>query len=193
MPYRRLPVLLAALAIVGGACSSTSSDTVETPTTTEAGVTESSSAATDAPTALGADAKIQGGDTVEVHYVGTLDDGSQFDSSRDRGAPFTFTVGIRQVIPGFDAAIIGLMVGETVTARMVPADAYGERSDDNIVELPYDPTQGEVVAGDEVTLNNGQRAIVLEVLETTVKLDANHELAGQALTFEIEILSITRN
>ena len=193
MPYRRLPVLLAALAIVGGACSSTSSDTVETPTTTEASVTESSSAATDAPTALGADAKIQGGDIVEVHYVGTLDDGSQFDSSRDRGAPFSFTVGISQVIPGFDAAIIGLMVGETVTARMVPADAYGERSDDNIVELPYDPTQGEVVAGDQVTLNNGQRAMVLEVLDTTVKLDANHELAGQALTFEIEILSITRN
>ena len=192
MQSRRLLVLLAVLAIVGAACSSTEPAAVDA-TTTGANEIEPSSVTTEAPKALGADAKIQGGDTVEVHYVGTLDDGAQFDSSRDRGAPFTFTVGISQVIPGFDAAIIGLMVGETVTARMVPADAYGEWSDDNIVEFPYDPTQDEVVVGDKVTLNNGQRAIVLEVSDTTVKVDANHELAGQALTFEIEILSITRN
>jgi FKBP-type peptidyl-prolyl cis-trans isomerase 2 len=193
MQYRRLLVLLAVLAVVGAACSSTDRAAVDATTTTGANASDPSSVTTQAPKALGADAKIQGGDTVEVHYVGTLDDGSQFDSSRDRGAPFAFTVGISQVIPGFDAAIIGLMVGETVTARMVPADAYGEWSDDNIVEFPYDPTQDEVVVGDKVTLNNGQRAIVLEVSDTTVKVDGNHELAGQALTFEIEILSITRN
>ena len=147
-----------------------------------------------APAVAGAasDLVAQDGDTVEVHYVGTLDDGSQFDSSRDRGTPFTFTVGTGQVISGFDENVRGASVGDTNTVRMEVADAYGEWSEENVLELPYDPSQGEVAVGDTVTLNSGQPAEILEVSAATVKLDANHALAGEALTFEIEVLGITR-
>ena len=134
----------------------------------------------------------QDGDLVEVHYDGTLDDGSTFDSSRERGTPFSFEVGTGQVISGFDEAVRGLKVGESRGVRIPPGEAYGERSDENIVEVPYGPDQSDVAVGDQVYLNTGQSAIVLEVKTDTVVLDANHELAGQALTFNIEVLSITR-
>jgi FKBP-type peptidyl-prolyl cis-trans isomerase 2 len=75
---------------------------------------------------------------------------------------------------------------------MPPEDAYGLRSDDNILELPYGEQQQDVQVGDEVTLGNGLPAVILEVRETTVLLDSNHRLAGEALTFEVEIVSITR-
>lgn len=135
---------------------------------------------------------ITDGDIVDVHYVGTLDDGSQFDSSRERGAPFTFTVGTGQVIAGFDDAVRGASVGDVTTVRIEPEDAYGQPSDENIIEVPFNPEQGDIEPGDEVFLTNGQPAVVLEVTEETVTLDANHPLAGEALTFEIEVLSVTR-
>ncbi|MDJ0790957.1 MAG: peptidylprolyl isomerase [Acidimicrobiia bacterium] len=134
----------------------------------------------------------QDGDLVEVHYVGTLDDGSQFDSSRERGQPFSFTVGSGQVISGFDEAVRGAEVGDVNTVRMEPADAYGEWSEENIVRVPFNPEQGDVAVGDRVYLNTGQEAVVLEVTDEYVELDANHPLAGEALTFEIEVLAITR-
>jgi len=135
---------------------------------------------------------VHDGDLVEVHYIGTLDDGSTFDSSRERGTPLSFTVGTDQVIPGFDDAVRGLTIGESTTVRMLPADAYGEWSEDFVVEVPFGPSQGDVAVGDEVFLNTGQSAVVLEVKGGTVVLDTNHALAGKALTFEIEILAITR-
>lgn len=134
----------------------------------------------------------QDGDVVEVHYVGTLDDGSQFDSSRDRGTPFGFTVGGGQVIAGFDEAVRGKQVGEVSTVRIEPADAYGEWSEDKLVEVPRNPEQGEVSVGEQVYLASGQPVTVYAVTEETVTLDTNHPLAGEALTFEIEVLSITR-
>jgi len=134
----------------------------------------------------------QDGDLVEVHYKGTLDDGSTFDSSRERGAPRSFTVGAGEVIAGFDDAVRGLAVGDSVTVRMLPADAYGEWTEDLVLEVPYGPSQGDVAVGDEVFLNTGQPAVILEVKEGTVVLDTNHALAGEALTFEIEVLAITR-
>lgn len=190
MRYRRFFLLVAALGIVAAACSSPDDGATVAPTTTEVSVTE-----TPDPPAVASvtgDLVAQDGDVVEVHYVGTLDDGSQFDSSRDRGTPFSFTVGTGQVISGFDVAVRGAQVGETNTVRMEAADAYGEWTEEAVVELPYDSTQGELVAGDTVTLSNGQPAEVLEVSAATVKLDANHPLAGEALTFEIEILVISR-
>ena len=190
MRYRRFFLLVAALGIVAAACSSSDDGATVAPTTTEVSVTETP----DAPAVVSVtgDLVAQDGDIVEVHYVGTLDDGSQFDSSRDRGTPFSFTVGTGQVISGFDVAVRGAQVGETNTVRMEVADAYGEWTEEAVLELPYDSTQGELVAGDSVTLSNGQPAEVLEVSAATVKLDANHPLAGEALTFEIEILVISR-
>jgi len=145
-----------------------------------------------APSTAAGGFTVQDGDLVEVHYVGTLDDGSTFDSSRESGTPFTFTVGIGDVIPGFDDAVHGLKVGEALTVRIEPADAYGEWSEENVVEVPYGPDQSDVAVGDEVYLNTGQPATVLEVNDDTVLLDANHPLAGEALTFSIEVLAITR-
>jgi FKBP-type peptidyl-prolyl cis-trans isomerase 2 len=154
--------------------------------------------ATDEPTTAattaqaGGDLMVQDGDLVEVHYVGTLDDGTQFDSSRDRGQPLSFTVSSGEVIKGFDDAVRGLKVGETRVYTMPPEDAYGEWTEDNVIELPYGEEQGDVAVGDQVFLNNGQPATIVEVNDDTVVLDANHQLAGKSLTFEVEVLSITR-
>ncbi|MCL1594314.1 MAG: peptidylprolyl isomerase, partial [Actinomycetia bacterium] len=89
-------------------------------------------------------------------------------------------------------AVTGAKIGDVNTVRMEPIDAYGEWSDTNVIEVPFNPEQGDVKAGDEVFLTSGQPATVLEVTDETVTLDANHPLAGEALTFEIEILGITR-
>jgi FKBP-type peptidyl-prolyl cis-trans isomerase 2 len=131
----------------------------------------------------------QDGDKVQVHYHGTLDDGEVFDSSRER-APLPFTVGSGGVINGFDDAVRGLAVGESVTVRLEPADAYGERSDDRILSVPIDQVPEGVSVGAQLQLSNGLRATVTAVSDETVTLDANHELAGKALTFEIELVSI---
>jgi peptidylprolyl isomerase len=129
------------------------------------------------------------GDQVEVHYRGTLDNGQEFDSSAGRD-PLGFTVGTGQMIAGFDAAVHGLAVGDTVTVRIESAEAYGDQRDDLIFEVPIEEAPGGVSVGDGLQLSNGARAVVTEVTETTVTIDANHRLAGEALTFEIEMVSI---
>jgi len=144
--------------------------------------------------AAGGGLAVADGDLVEVHYDGTLDDGSTFDSSRDRGSPFAFTVGIGQVIPGFDDAVRGLIVGESVTVRIASEEAYGPWTEDAVYEVPYAPDQGDVQVGDEVVLTNGSPGVIIAVRtdEGLVVIDANHRLAREALTFEIEVLAITR-
>lgn len=199
MSYRRLIVIIALLGVVAAACGNTGSDTDAGPDSTDAVVNDTPDS-TDADTsttvalrpAQSGDLVVQDGDLVEVHYVGTLDDDSEFDSSRERGTPFSFTVGTGQVISGFDEAVRGARVGDVNTVRMDAADAYGEWSEDNIIDVPFNPEQGDVKVGDEVFLTNGQPATVLEITDETVTLDANHPLAGEALTFEIEILAVTR-
>ena len=81
--------------------------------------------------------RAENGDSVAVHYVGTLDDGSQFDSSRER-EPLVFEVGTDQVIAGFDAAVNGMAVGETATVRIPPADAYGETDPELVFSVPIE-------------------------------------------------------
>ncbi len=186
MPKRPILMVVLVLGLVIAACSSGGEEE------TGAGglVVQDGDLVDEEPEAEGL--VVQDGDLVEVHYVGTLDDGSTFDSSRERGTPFSFTVATGQVIVGFDDAVRGLRVGETRTHTMSPEDAYGVRSDDNIFEVPYGPSQADVQVGDQVTLNNGLPAIVLEVRTETVLLDSNHALAGESLTFEVEVLSITR-
>ena len=129
------------------------------------------------------------GDFVTVHYVGTLDNGDIFDTSAGRD-PLTFTLGSGQMIPGFDDAIHGLFIGETITVRLEPAQAYGERCEDLILDLPLTPETEGLVPGDRVRLTNNTIAVVLEVTEEIVRVDANHQLAGEALTFLIELMSI---
>jgi peptidylprolyl isomerase len=129
------------------------------------------------------------GDQVAVHYRGTLDDGSEFDSSAGRD-PLEFEVGSGQVIAGFDDAVRGLAVGDSVTVRIPPEDAYGPRTDDAIIEVPADQAPEGLQVGDQVQLATGARATVLEVRDDVVVIDVNHPLAGEALTFEIELVAI---
>ena len=136
------------------------------------------------PTVAGED------DVVSVHYVGTLDDGSPFDSSRTRGQPLTFTLGTGEVIVGFDEAVLGMAVGETITVRIPPERAYDERDEALVLEMPRSNAPSGVVAGDVLQLLNGQPATVVELRGDTIVIDANHQLAGQALTFEIELVEV---
>ena len=135
--------------------------------------------------------KARDGDAVTVHYTGTLDDGSEFDSSAGRD-PLPFVVGEGQVIAGFDEAVRGLAVGESRTVRIEPENAYGEYSDQAIIEFPADAAPDGLAVGDAVTLSNGAPGTVVEIADGIVKIDANHPLAGQALTFDIELVSLDR-
>ena len=134
------------------------------------------------------------GKQVKVHYVGTLDDGTKFDSSRDRGEPLAFTCMAGQMIPGFDAAVRDMQVGDTVTVRLEPEDAYGPRRMEMVQSIPLAQLPGaeRLAIGQRVMLQSvtGQpiQATVTDKDEQTVTFDMNHEMAGKALTFQIELL-----
>jgi peptidylprolyl isomerase len=135
------------------------------------------------------------GDSVKIHYTGTLDSGETFDSSKGR-APLEFTLGSGQVIPGFDKAVSGMAVGETKTETIPAADAYGERRDEMILKVPKSqvPPDVTVEVGSRLAMKtqDGQEVPVevTEITEESITLDANHPLAGKALTFEIELVEV---
>ena len=135
------------------------------------------------------------GDTVAVHYKGTLSDGSVFDSSEGND-PIEFTIGEHQVIDGFENAILGMAAGEKKTENIPPEQAYGDREDELVFHVPRSSLQGsmDVVVGDfvRVTLPDGQAASmqIVGLDDQQVTLDANHPLAGQTLTFELELVEI---
>lgn len=193
MRPRYIIVLVLVVGLLATACSEGDASDLDVQTTTTTVGAEAVDETTSTTQVVSGERfVVQDGDVVEVHYIGTLDDGSQFDSSRDRDVPFSFTVGTGQVISGFDEAVRGGEVGDVRTVRIEPENAYGEWSEEKLVVVPFNPEQGDVEVGDEVLLTNGQPAIVTEVTAETVTLDTNHRLAGEALTFEIEILAITR-
>ena len=138
---------------------------------------------------------VQAGDTIKVDYKGTLEDGTEFDSSLKTGrTPLEFTAGAGQMIPGFDAAVIGMAVGEEKTVTLQPEDAYGERDESRIVELPL-ATLTEAGITPEVGMpisSSLGTAIIAEINDETVKLDYNHALAGKPLTFWIKIVEIEK-
>jgi peptidylprolyl isomerase len=130
----------------------------------------------------------EAGNTVAVHYRGTLDNGEEFDSSHGR-EPLTFQVGSGQVIPGFDQAVAGMTEGESKTIRIEPNEAYGERRDDLIIAVPVNQAPDGLEVGQQVRLGDAP-ATVVGVDEDEVTVDANHPLAGEALNFEIELVSV---
>ena len=134
----------------------------------------------------------QAGDLVSVHYIGTLNDGTVFDESRPRGSTLDFTVGGGQMIAGFDAGVVGMEVGVTRTVVIAPEDAYGLKSDAAIIEISRDQADGEFEIGDQVVLGNGQSGVVVALTDTAITVDANPRLAGETLTFEIEMMAIDR-
>ena len=137
----------------------------------------------------------QPGDTVSVHYAGRLDDGTPFDSSEGR-EPLSFTLGSGQVVAGFDEAVTGMEVGEDKTVRLDPEAAYGERRDDLVLDVPKtafpDGSVPSVGQGVRLGLQGGGalEARVVEVEDESVTLDANHPLAGQALTFDLTLVDV---
>lgn len=138
---------------------------------------------------------IKNGDTVKVHYTGTLENGEVFDSSLSR-EPLEFTLGQGQLIPGFEKAVIGLKVGDTTKAEIPSAEAYGERNPQMEVQVQKDqlPEGMEPEVGMQLQLNqpDGQ-AIPVQITKVEgeeVTIDANHPLAGKDLTFNIEVVEI---
>ncbi len=135
------------------------------------------------------------GDTVKVHYTGTLEDGTVFDTSVER-EPLEFTLGQGQLIPGFEQGVIGMKVGESKTIN-IPADqAYGPHHDDliQVIERSQLSEDLEPKVGQQLQMRgpDGRTIIVTitDVSETTITIDTNHPLAGQNLTFEIELVEI---
>ena len=136
------------------------------------------------------------GKTVKVHYQGTFDDGTQFDSSYDRGEPLEFVCGAGMMIKGFDKAVVDMKVGDIKNVHLMPEEAYGEADPNAIFTVPLADLPGaeELVAGDQAYLTNmmGQPFLVkvVEKTDTAITFDANHEMAGKELNFKIELVSI---
>ena len=136
------------------------------------------------------------GKTCRTHYRGTFNDGTQFDSSYDRGEPLEFICGAGQMIRGFDAAVADMEVGQVVDVHLMPEEAYG-MPDPNAVftlEIAQLPGSEDLQAGQRVYLSNqyGQPfpVTVTEKGETTITFDANHEMAGKELNFRIELVEV---
>ena len=135
------------------------------------------------------------GDTVKIHYTGTLDDGPQFDSSAGR-EPLEFEIGSGQVIPGFDKAVEGMAVGDSKSVRLEAEEAYGphhdalvQQVDRNLLPDDLNPETGMALQSQSP---DGQvmQFVVTEVSDASITVDANHPLAGQALSFDIELVGI---
>jgi peptidylprolyl isomerase len=171
-------------------------------------------------------AQAKNGDKVRVHYTGTLEDGSIFDSSEDTGAgcgdecgddcgdhdndcadhdcgcggnaggPLEFVIGQGNLIPKFEAAVIGLEPGQSIKVKIAADDAYGQRAEEMVavIERSEIPAEMKPQVGDqlEVVMQDGSPmpVLVTEVTETAITLDANHPLAGMDLTFDIQLVEI---
>ena len=135
------------------------------------------------------------GDKVKVHYHGKLISGETFDSSSGR-EPLEFEIGSGSVIKGFDEGVSGMKVGEKKTINIPVDEAYGERSEDMLIEFSKDrfPKDMEIKEGMQLMMSNGSGqnipVIVTEVKDDAVILDANHPLAGEDLIFDIELIEI---
>lgn len=136
------------------------------------------------------------GKTCRTHYKGTFNDGTQFDSSYDRGEPLEFICGVGQMITGFDAAVADMEVGQSVDVHLMPEEAYGMPDPDAVftLEIAQLPGSEDLEAGQRVYLTNqlGQPfpVAVVEKTETSITFDANHEMAGKELNFHIELVEV---
>jgi len=140
-------------------------------------------------------ASAKSGDTVRVHYTGRLEDGSVFDTSEGRD-PLEFTLGGGEVIAGFDEAVTGMEEGERRSAHIAADDGYGVRREELVLEMPREqiPDDLDLEVGMMLELHrqdgNAVPVTVTDLGDVNVTLDANHPLAGEDLTFEVELVSI---
>lgn len=138
---------------------------------------------------------IKQGDTVSVHYIGTLDDGSEFDRSRE-GSPLSFKVGSGQVIPGFDKAVMGHETGDSFSVTIPADEAYGPHHEELLFPVPLErvpaavkPELGMLL---HVATDQGELEVrVAEINDKNIVLDANHPLAGKNLTFALTVTAIS--
>ncbi|QSG13631.1 FKBP-type peptidyl-prolyl cis-trans isomerase [Halapricum desulfuricans] len=154
---------------------------------------------------------IEPGDGVTIEYVGRLDDGTIFDTSRrevaieaglaqpadiepEEYAALSFTAGEGEIIEGLDEALIGMSEGDTETVTVPPEEAYGEHQSDRVREYDAETFKGMVgqqpAVGLHVQAQNGLHGDVTAVKEDSVEIDFNHQLAGETLTFEVEIVEV---
>lgn len=140
-------------------------------------------------------AQVRPGDTVKVHYTGTLRDGTVFDSSVER-EPLEFTLGQKQLISGFEEAVIGMAPGDSISVDIPSEKAYGAYHDEAVMVIERDRLPAhlnpELDQHLQMVQENGQTFLVrvIDLSESTATLDANHPLAGQELTFNIELIDI---
>ena len=135
------------------------------------------------------------GKKVKMHYRGTLDDGTQFDSSYDRGEPIEFTCDAGQMIPGFDAAVVDMALGEKKSVHIPAKDAYGEYNEQAVQKIPANqvPNADQLPVGQTVYFNSPYGPMPAKVVSVTIDevvLDMNHELAGKDLNFDIELVEV---
>ncbi|MBW2263126.1 MAG: peptidylprolyl isomerase [Deltaproteobacteria bacterium] len=141
-------------------------------------------------------AQARHGDTVKVHYTGRLEDGSVFDTSEGRD-PLSFKLGEGMVIAGFEDAVLGMSPGKTRTEKISPIKAYGVHQKELIMEVERAniPEENDIEVGQSLVIGNEQgqtlNALVIEITEDMVTLDANHPLAGKTLEFTIELVEIS--
>jgi peptidylprolyl isomerase len=139
--------------------------------------------------------KAKNGDSVKVHYTGTLEDGTVFDSSKDR-QPLDFRIGSGDLIPGFESGVTGMKIGDSKTITIPPEDGYGRHREDLVGHISRGniPENIDLEIGQQLQITqpdgNCLNVIVTGFDETTVTLDANHPLAGKTLIFELELLEI---
>jgi peptidylprolyl isomerase len=135
------------------------------------------------------------GSTVKVHYTGTLDNGNVFDSSRERG-PLEFTIGNGKLIKGFEDAVMGMQEGDVKTVKLSAIEAYGDRTNELVITVDKKQFPDHITPAEGLKLSfknpDGSEfnAIITMIGEDSVTLDANHPLAGQDLSFHIELLQI---
>ncbi|MGB5959896.1 MAG: peptidylprolyl isomerase [Coleofasciculaceae cyanobacterium] len=135
------------------------------------------------------------GDTVKIHYTGRLEDGTVFDSSAER-EPLEFKIGGKQVIPGFEQAVLGMALEESKTEKIPMDQAYGPRHEEMVLEVSREQIPPDInpEVGQQLQIQqaNGQSVpvVVKEVTDKQITLDANHPLAGEDLTFEIQLVEI---
>lgn len=140
-------------------------------------------------------AQVENGNTVQVHYKGTLTDGTVFDSSEGRD-PLEFKMGEGQIIPGFEKAVMGMEVGGKTDVSIKPEDAYGEKRDDLIIPVPKADFPDDIRAEKGLKIQMGDNqgntmiAEIIDITDESIVLDANHMLAGETLNFAIEVVDI---
>lgn len=136
---------------------------------------------------------VQKGDTVKVEYKGWLESGDEFDSSIGK-APLEFEVGAGKMIKGFDNAVLGHRVGDEITVKLSPSEAYSNIEQKYIIEIPkkqFQTVEGLQV-GQVVQSNTGSPGVVKEIKEDSIVIDFNHPLAGKTLNFWIKIVELEK-